>query len=122
MIFFGDVKSYLNAAMSNQPVVLVNGVLSAFRIHDQQASASSIRPAGFYEWDLLRRYIFRLGYLSEEEFEIGLKNQVALYEKLDDKFCLKAELVRIAKTACDENDYLEADFKAVVANADMILS
>jgi len=122
MIFLGDIKSYLNATMSDQPLVLVNGAMSAFRIHDQQASVSKIRPAGFYEWDILRRYIFSLGLLSAEEFQTGLKNQIALYEKMDDKFSLKAELIRVAKTARNDNNYSNEDFKAVIADADKILS
>jgi glycosyltransferase involved in cell wall biosynthesis len=122
MIFLGDVRSYLNAALTDQPIVLVNGAFSAFRSHGQQASQSAIRPAGYYEWDFLRRYIFRLGLLSDAEFSIGLKNQVALYENMNVEFELKGELIEIAKAANEGNNYLDRDFQRVITKADKILS
>jgi hypothetical protein len=122
MLFLGDVKSYLNATMSDKPVVFVNCAQSAFRIHNQQASVSHIRPAGYYEWDILKRYVFSLGRLSEKDFETGLANQAALYEKMDCEFSLTAEMIRIAKNSRAENDYLDGDFRAVIAEADEILS
>lgn len=121
MIFLGDVKSYLNAAMSDRPIILVNGAFSAFRTHSQQASQSAIRPAGFYEWDFLRRYIYTLGLLSDAEFQIGLKNQVTVYENMDVEFELKHELIEITKHATKENNYLDADFQRVITAADKIL-
>lgn len=121
MIFLGDIKSYLNAALTDQPIVFVNGVFSAFRSHGQQASQSPIRPAGYYEWDFLRRYIFSLGLLSHDEFKIGLKNQILLYDNMDMEFELKDEFVEIAKNANEDNQYLSADFQRVMAAADKIL-
>lgn len=122
MLFLGDIKSYLNASLSDQPVVFINCALSAFRIHDQQASVSPIRPAGFYEWDIIRRYVFSLGCISQKDFEVGLANQAALYERMECGFSLTEELIRIAKNSRYENDYLDGDFREAIANADKILS
>ena len=77
--FLGDVKSYLNAAISTSPIIFVNSRLSAVRRHNKQASNSKIRPAGFYEWEVLKRYCFENGYLSESEFQLALKQQANLY-------------------------------------------
>jgi glycosyltransferase involved in cell wall biosynthesis len=121
MIFLGDVKSYLNAALTDQPIVFVNGVFSAFRSHDQQASQSPIRPAGYYEWDILRRYIYSLGLLSVAELKAGLRNQVQLYENMDINFELKNELIEIAKNANENNQFLETEFQRVILAADKIL-
>lgn len=121
MLFLGDVKSHVNAMLTGKSIICVPEYLSFFRVHQNQNSQGKKRPAGYYEWDIIRRYFHKKQLLSKDEFEAGLKNQIALYETMPKDFSLKNQFLEIAKESNERNNYLTNEFNTLIETADQIL-
>ena len=118
MLFLGDVKFYANAMLTAKPVMFVPEELSAFRQHIDQASEGKTRPAGYYEWDIVRRHAFGLGLLDEREFLSGLQHQEKMYNGLNDNYQYKSRFQQIAGSANRSNDFLTPEFNQLIEDAD----
>ncbi len=81
MRFLTDVTLYTNFFASAQRVVAVGYFGSAFRQHDGQASgkASPGLSAGYFEWELLRRWSVDAGHLDEAVYRKTAPALQALY-------------------------------------------
>ena len=81
MRFLTDVSLYTNFAAQGHGIVGVGYFGSAFRQHGSQTSGTSYPgySAGYYEWELLRRWSTDAGLLSRAHFERGHARQLGLY-------------------------------------------
>lgn len=118
MLFLGDVKFYTNAMLTGKPVMFVPEELSAFRQHKEQASHGKTKPAGYYEWDIVRRHAFGLGLLDEQEFLSGLQHQRKMYDSLKDDYQYKTRFQLIAGLANRSNDFMTPQFNRLINDAD----
>lgn len=118
MLFLGDVKFYTNAMLMGRPLMFVPEELSAFRQHTNQATHGKTKPAGYYEWDIVRRHAFGLGLLDEQEFLNGLQHQKKMYNSLSDNYKYKGLFQHIAGSANGSNDFLTQQFDELIKLAD----
>ena len=120
-LFLGDLKYYMNAFLSDNPVVFVPQYLSNVRQHSGQATYGRARPAGFYEWDFLRREAFKRHLLNEQEFMYGLVIQHESYKKLaaeETSFPFTEYLQKIAKSSNPSNEFLMDLFEEMIQYSD----
>lgn len=83
MRFLTDVSLYANFAAAGHGIAGVGYFGSAFRQHASQTSGTQYPgySAGYYEWELLRRWSAEQGLLEPARFAQGQPHQNALYRR-----------------------------------------
>jgi len=88
MRFLTDVALYTNFAAAGHTIAGIGYHGSAFRQHGGQTSGTKYAgySAGYYEWELLRRWSVDAGKLAPERFAAGNAKQMALYRQWAPQF------------------------------------
>lgn len=83
MRFLTDVTLYTNFAAAGHVIAGVGYFGSAFRQHGSQTSGAQYAgfSAGYYEWELLRRWAADTGRITHERFARGNAKQLGLYRQ-----------------------------------------
>ncbi len=119
MRFLTDVALYTNLAAQGHLIAGVGYHGSAFRQHTAQTSGSQYvgYSAGYYEWELLRRWSVEGGRLSADRFARGQPRQAALYRQWAPQFP-ELEAFIALDGAADGGRYLGPRFMEALTLAD----
>ena len=119
MRFLTDVALYTNFAAAGHAIAGVGYFGSAFRQHGAQTSGAQYAgySAGYYEWELLRRWSVDRGHLSAEQFSGGNAKQLALYGEWGGAFP-ELEAFAALGGAPEDGLFLGAAFLEALALAD----
>ncbi len=118
MRFLTDVALYTNFFAHAHRVVAVGYFGSAFRQHDGQASGkgSPGLSAGYFEWELLRRWSVDAGLLDEAVYQATAPALHALYGEQAGQYPELGAFMALQGQG-DGNHYLSADFEEALSLA-----
>jgi glycosyltransferase involved in cell wall biosynthesis len=119
MRFLTDVALYTNFAAHGHVMAGVGYFGSAFRQHGEQTSGKRYPgfSAGYYEWELLRRWSVDAGLLSAQGFARGNANMMSMYGQQVAHYPELGAFVALAGAA-DGERHLSEPFRQALALAD----
>ena len=122
MRFLTDVALYTNFAASGHTIAGIGYHGSAFRQHTAQTSGAQYvgYSAGYYEWELLRRWSVDAGHLAPERFAAGNAKQLALYRRWAPQFPELDPFIALAG-ATDDGRHLGPRFMEALSLADLTI-
>ena len=122
MRFLTDVALYTNFAAQGHTIAGIGYHGSAFRQHGSQTSGTQYAgySAGYYEWELLRRWSVDAGLLAARRFEAGHAKQMTFYRQWAPQFPELDNFIAL-DGAADDARYLGPRFMEALSLADMTI-
>ncbi len=122
MRFLTDMALYANFASRSHSLVAVGYLGAGFRQHAAQASVGDApgRSAGYFEWDLLRRWAVDNGHLDRHAYERDRRTMRAMYRQIMGRYPEVKAFVDLLDSGPDETSRwpaLDADFQEALAMA-----